>query len=343
MALNTVVAGRAWLYSHNIGRNAQAGMGFSNPVGVAATKEGILYVANRSGEQNPSMRISKCTIDHQFINEFGRQGPVYGGQNNVNLFTWITGIALDQDENVYATDEWKGTVNIFDKDGNFIKTWGQKGDEAGQLNGPAGICFDADDNLWIVNSFNSRIQKFTKDGQYLGGFGSKGNGEGEFEMPYGITIDKEGDIYVVDWGNHRVQKFNPEGAHLLTIGHSGRGAGSLNHPTGVCVDNEGDVYVVDWMNERVVIYSNEARPLTYLYGDAVEVSPWGNMSLEANPDMVKRRNQVEDLVEQQRKFRMPTGCFFDRDNNRLIICDTQRGRLQVYLKDNKYMDPQFNL
>jgi hypothetical protein len=37
MALNTVVAGRAWLYSHNIGRNAQAGMGFSNPVGVAAT------------------------------------------------------------------------------------------------------------------------------------------------------------------------------------------------------------------------------------------------------------------------------------------------------------------
>ena len=30
MALNTVASGRAWLYSHNIGRNAQVGMGFSS-------------------------------------------------------------------------------------------------------------------------------------------------------------------------------------------------------------------------------------------------------------------------------------------------------------------------
>ena len=65
--------------------------------------------------------------------------------------------------------------------------------------------------------------------------------------------------------------------------------------------------------------------------------------LDANPDMVKRRNQVQDQVEQQRKFRLPTGCSFDLDNNRLIVCDTQRGRLQVYLKDHKYQDPQFNL
>ena len=63
----------------------------------------------------------------------------------------------------------------------------------------------------------------------------------------------------------------------------------------------------------------------------------------ANPDQANRRRQVEDLVDQQKKFRLPTGCTFDLANNRLIICDTQRGRLQVYNKDNSYMDPQFNL
>ena len=94
---------------------------------------------------------------------------------------------------------------------------------------------------------------------------------------------------------------------------------------------------------RLVIYDKEARPLTYLYGDAVEVSAWGNMSLEANPDMVKRRNQVSDLIDQQRKFRMPMGCHFDRDNNRLIVVDTNRARLQIYVKDYNYQDPQFNL
>ncbi len=67
------------------------------------------------------------------------------------------------------------------------------------------------------------------------------------------------------------------------------------------------------------------------------------MSLDANPDQANRRRQVEDLVDQQKKFRLPTGCTFDLANNRLIVCDTQRGRLQVYNKDNSYMDPQFNL
>ena len=343
MALNTIVAGRAWLYSHNIGRQAQAGMGFSQPVGVVSTKDGVLYVANRGGEQNPASRISKCTLDQEFINEFGRKGPVYGGNENTQIFTWLTGVALDQDENVYGSDEWKSAISVFDKDGEYLNTWGEKGDAEGQLNGAAGICFDADDNLWVVNSFNSRIQKFSKDGKFISGFGVKGEGEGEMEMPYGITLDPEGNLFVTDWGNNRVQKFTPDGQLLLTFGHGGTGAGSLNHPTGVCVDNEGDVYVVDWMNERIVIYDNEARPLTYLYGDAVEVSKWGQIGLDSNPDMMKRRNQVSDQVEQQRKFRMPHGCYFDRDNNRLIVADTNRGRLQVYVKDHNYLDPQFNL
>ncbi|GIS82704.1 MAG: hypothetical protein CM1200mP15_13360 [Dehalococcoidia bacterium] len=107
----------------------------------------------------------------------------------------------------------------------------------------------------------------------------KGSGEGELDSPYGIALDPDGNIYVADWGNHRVQKFTPEGNHLATFGHAGKGSGSLNHPTGVCIDNEGDVYVVDWMNERVVIYDKDAKPITYFYGDAVDVSPFGGKCL----------------------------------------------------------------
>src|SRR5919106_3115716 len=113
MALNTIVAGRAWLYSHNVGRQAQAGMGFSQPVAVAATKDGVLYVANRSGEQNPSSRISKVTIDHEFINEFGRQGPVYGGNNKVNLFSLVSGNAVDKKGKCYAAAEWERVNHVF--------------------------------------------------------------------------------------------------------------------------------------------------------------------------------------------------------------------------------------
>ena len=352
MALDTIAAGRAWIYSHNIGRRLEAGTGFSNPVGVAIAKDDVLFVANRTVP-----RILKLTMDEEFIHEFGRLGRGDGE------FIYLTALALDQDENVYAADEWLNRITVFDKDGNFLTTWGVAGEDEGQLNGPSGMVFDADDNLWIVNSLNSRIQKFSKDGKYINGFGTSGNAEGQLDMPWGIAIDSKGDIYLADWNNHRVQKFNPEGSHLLTFG-SGRITGvapsgrtpyanaliedigvipnDLNHPSGVAVDGDGDVYVADWMNERVVIFDAAAKPLATLRGDARELSRWAQRHMDSSPAL-RRRRRLAKRPEVQAYFRMPSYCAFDRATNRLIVCDTLRFRLQVYEKDTSYEDPQINL
>ena len=337
MAIETMGGGRAWIYSHNIGRNGAAGMGFSMPIGVAPARDGVLFVANRGSDTNPNQRISKLTLDQEFITEFGRVDAAQGSH------VFLTGVALDREENVYTTDEWLNRVSVFDKDGGFLRTWGEAGEAEGQINGPSGLAFDLDENVVVVNSLNSRIQKFSKDGTYVGGFGRKGSAEDELDMPWGITIDSKGDIYVADWNNHRVQKFGSDGAHVMSFGQGGSGPGSLRHPSGVAVDGDGDVYVVDWMNQRVAIYNGEAKPLAYLHGDAVEISKWGQLSIEANPDMRRRRRQVYDLEQQQRAFRMPVACAFDREANRLIVCDSQRGRLQIYEKESNYVDPQANL
>ena len=39
---------------------------------------------------------------------------------------------------------------------------------------------------------------------------------------------------------------------------------------------------------------------------------------------------------------MPVACTFDQATNRLLIADTHRGRVQVFEKDQDYLDPQFN-
>ena len=114
MALDTVAAGRAWMYSHHVGRRAAAGMGFSGPVSVAPGRDGVLFVANRF--QNP--RVSKVTVDQEFISEFGRQGEAEGE------FIYLTAVALDQEENVYTSDEWLHRITVFDSDGNVLTTWG---------------------------------------------------------------------------------------------------------------------------------------------------------------------------------------------------------------------------
>ena len=354
MAQITIAPGRCWQYSHYVGRQGGAGTGFGQPVGIAIGKNDVMYVANRGGKG----RISKCTVGEEFIREFGR-----AEDNGEDKFEWLTAIAVDQNENVYASDEWLHRITVFNTDGEVINTWGEQGDGAGQLNGPSGLAVDPDDNIWVVNSINSRIQKFTKDGEFLGGFGTKGSGEGELELPWGITIDQEGDIYIADWRNHRVQKFNANGDHLMTFG-SGKKTGvspdggtpyshtfqsrsevnpkDLNHPTGIAVDGDGDVYVVDWMNERVVIFDSVGEPVATLRGDASGLSKWAQLSINANPDMEKARRRVKN-PEIQNYFRMPVACAFDRANDRLLVADTLRSRVQVYHKDREYMDPQFNL
>lgn len=342
MAVHTVAAGRAWKYSHNIGRNGAAGQGFTQPVSIALARDGVMYVANRGSDVQQSQRITKLTIDQQYIKEFGRAGPAYGDLTNEQL-VFLTSVVVDDEGKVYASDEWKNQITVFDEDGNSLDRWGEAGDGEGQLNGPSGMALDGDGNLLIVNSLNSRVQKFTRDGQYLSGFGSKGDAPGQMDMPWGITVDNNGDIYVADWNNHRIQKFSPAGDLLQTFGRGGSGPGTLRHPTGVCVDGDGDVYVADWMNERIAIYNSDAMPIAYLKGDAVDVSAWGQMSLNANPDMGKRRAQVYNLEDQQRAFRMPVACVFDQETSRLIVADTQRARLQVYEKDKNYSNPQFNL
>ena len=77
-------------------------------------------------------------------------------------------------------------------------------------------------------------------------------------------------------------------------------------------------------------------------GDAHDLSQWAQMTLDANPDMAMARRRVKN-PEIQNYFRLPVACIFDQATDRLIVCDTQMCRLQVYVKDRDYVAPQFNL
>ena len=387
MAQITVAAGRCWRYLQYIGRSNAMGAGFSQPITAAVAPSGAIYVGSRGATPwgwNKYVRITKTNSDHDFIGDFGRGGEGSGE------FVWLTSVALDADENVYAADEWLNRITVFDSEGKLLKTWGEPPhdverlnwdpaepasaqkislrDEApsyqeGKLNGPSGLAFDLEGNLLVVNSLDSRIQKFTKDGEYISSFGVKGDGPGELDMPWGITVDNNGDIYIADWNNHRVQKFSPDGEHLLTFGSEKRTGVSpdgstpyehvlsarvpvnpndLNHPTDVAVDGDGDVYVADWMNNRVVIFDADTKPISVIRGDAHGLGPWAERTVSVNPDVASARLRAKN-PETERYLRMPTSCVFDQAANRLIIVDTWRNRIQIYEKDRSYKDPQYNI
>ena len=331
----TTVAGRTWNFVKAIGRNAAAGNGFTQPTAVAIASDGSMYVLSRGqegagGVVAQNKRIGKVTMNDELIGDFGRQE-----------FTWPAGLAVSKDDKLYCSDEYGNFIAWYSADGERLGQWGEAGSKEGELSGPSGIDFDADDNLYVVDSLNDRVQKFTKDGNFITSWGGSGSGEGQLSRPWGITVDNDGNVYVADWGNDRVQKFSGDGKPLLTFGGEPGQGGDIERPSDVAVDSEGDVYVVDWGNKKVQIYDSEGNALAALYGDAIEFSKWAKEVVESNPDVVKAYRRVKDRTPLG-LFERPVGIAID-DEDRIIITDSTRGRLQVYAKEKNYLEPQFNL
>jgi tripartite motif-containing protein 71 len=366
MALTTYVKGRAYDWSHAIGRAAANGTGFNYPQTMCLDHNGGVYVANRGNENNFGMRVNHIKVGGPGEEELLAEFATYG-EDDENC-VWPFGVTVDKSGNVFVTDEWKNTVSVFDAKGKFIRKWGETGSGPGQLRGPAGIVCEPNGNLIVVDSGNNRLQVFTPEGKLVAQCGKAGSGDGEFNKPWGVALDKDGNIYVADWKNHRVQKLSPSGKFIMSIGKYGKlpvapgafavtylgpfisslpegdriPAGILNHPTGVAVDPDGDIYVTDWGNHRVCIFDKDGLPVTHLVGDAQVMSKWGQQSIDANPDMMKAYRRVQNL-EQLWRFCFPTAVVYNPKTDQIIVADSQRNRLQVYKKVRDYSDFQANL
>ena len=344
--LTETVAGRTYDYSHNVGQGASAGPGFYFGVDLALGVDGRAYVVNRGNGAGLGQRVTMLDLgsqagEEEYIGEFGSFGDGEG------QFIWPAGIAVDSRGTVYASDAWLNRVSVFDKDGSLLCCWDAVQDGDGGPNGISSIAIDAEDTLYITDGRSHQVRKFSTDGRFLGAWGHKGGGEGELDSPWGIAVDGEGFVYVADNRNHRAQKFTRDGEFVAQFGRPGVKRGNLTWPNDVAVDPEGDVYICDWSKNawglgRVQIFDAQGRFLTSLAGDAQQLSKWGQMTVNANPDYMKRRREVRS-TEPEWTFAQPTAVVFDAANSRLLVMDTQRSRVQIYNKLSGYLVPQLNL
>ena len=353
--LTETVAGRTYDYSHNVGRGAQTGMGFNNPVGLTLNADGTAYVVNRGSESISNVawnrtgvgqRISKFTLgaqagEEEFLGEFSRYGSEEG------QLIWPAGLVSDKSGNLYVTDEWLKRISVFDKEGKFLRCWDVVQSGEAEPNAASGLAIDASDTLYVTDGRSHKVRRFSTDGKFLGSWGTHGSADGELNGPWGITVDGQGNVYIADFDNHRVQKFTPEGAFLAQFGHRGTKKGELTSPTDVAVDPDGDVYICDWSNNkwgqgRVQIFDPEGNFLTSLTGDAQQLSAWGQQTVDSNADYAKRRREVAS-TEPEWTFAQPVAVEFDPETSRLLVVDTQRSRIQIYAKQSGYLVPQLNL
>jgi NHL repeat len=83
-------------------------------------------------------------------------------------FRQVTDVAWDKAGDTFISDGYiNSRVAKVDKDGNWLKSWGDRGKEPGQFNTPHSIATDANDNVYVADRGNSRIQVFDRDGKFL--------------------------------------------------------------------------------------------------------------------------------------------------------------------------------
>ena len=247
-------------------RAGQTFTGLSGPQGLAITREGHLFVAERGKNR---ITIIDPTNGRN-IGSFGQRGS---GQVQ---FDRPRGVAVTQDGHIVVADCYNHRLQVLTAEGAFIATVGSEGSQPLQFKFPWDVAVDHNGKVFVAEYNNHRVQVLNADLTYSHCFGSKGAQPEEFNEPCGITIDADGMVYVADRMNSRVKKFTPEGKLLAVISSKGEGGGRLNCPHGLCVDDNGILYVTEYDSNTVSMFTSKGRFLGYI-GDSDGSSfkrPW---------------------------------------------------------------------
>ncbi len=176
-------------------------------------------------------------------------------------FKEVAAVGVDANDNVYAFNRGEHPMIVFDKNGNFLRSWGE-----GIFPRAHGITMNPDDTMFCTDDGDHTVRKCTLDGKVLFTLGISGqpapfmSGD-PFNRCTHVAVDpRNGDFYVTDgYGNARVHKYSPDGNHLFSWGESGTGPGEFNIAHNVCTDRDGWVYVSDRENHRVQIFDSNGK------------------------------------------------------------------------------------
>ncbi|MTJ49860.1 DUF4347 domain-containing protein [Dolichospermum sp. UHCC 0259] len=154
-------------------------------------------------------------------------------------------IAVDSQGRIYVGDSHRSDIQVFDKNGNFIRKFGSQGTGDGQFLAPSNmfIAVDSNDNIYAVDQEADRVQVFDKDGKFLRKFGSSGTGDGQFVNIIGMGIDQQNNVYVLDNTRKDVQVFKSSGNFLRKFGSPGTENGQFERPVSIALDPKNNVYV----------------------------------------------------------------------------------------------------
>jgi hypothetical protein len=172
----------------------------------------------------------------------------------------VAAVGIDRHDNVYAFNRGNHPMCVFDREGNFLRSWGE-----GIYPRAHGVFMAPDDTIWLTDDGDHTVRQCTLDGKILLTIGVPGkpspymSGD-PFHRCTHTAMSPQGDLYVSDgYGNSRVHKFTPDGKLLFSWGSPGTDPGQFNIAHNICCDPDGWVYVADRENHRVQVFDGNGK------------------------------------------------------------------------------------
>jgi DNA-binding beta-propeller fold protein YncE len=189
-------------------------------------------------------------------------------------FGAVSAVAVDSQGRVYAFQRKDPPVLVFDREGNFLHSWGNRA-----IKDPHGISIGPDDIVYLTDRDDHVALRFTLDGRPLSVLGERGKcsdtgceedgalvprAAGPFNKPTEMVVAPSGDLYVTDgYRNSRVHRFSADGTLLESWGTPGKSApGEFHLPHSLWIDRQGTVYVCDRENNRIQVFTAGGQYLT---------------------------------------------------------------------------------
>jgi hypothetical protein len=151
-------------FVREIGHNLYA---WSYAHAVKVDQQDNIWVADKGSDLvikfNPDGRVAMVFGRKQEASDEGT-GPLKHVKPPLpavdGLFRQVTDVTWDAAGNTYISDGYVNSrVAKVDKNGNWLKSWGEPGDQPGQFNTPHSIASDARGNIYVAELLNWRVQK----------------------------------------------------------------------------------------------------------------------------------------------------------------------------------------
>ena len=267
-------------YIREIGHNLYA---WSFAHAVRIDKQDNIWVTDKGSDMvikfDPAGRVLMVFGRKQEASDEGTEAlkhpkpplPPIDGQ-----FRQVTDMAWDAAGNTYISDGYiNSRVAKVDKNGKWLKSFGEPGSGPGQFNTPHSIAADADGNIYVADRGNGRIQVFDGEGKFerqikmnvpfdydqaTAAMGRKpardATGTQAPGSPWAVCITpkvegKEQVLYASDSFPGRIYKMKLDGTMLGVLGETGKQLKQFGWIHEIACPSENVLYVAELLNWRV--------------------------------------------------------------------------------------------